>query len=163
MIKVTRDDDLNIHGRTIKRPTVIFDNDNYAMIKIGEYEEIEEYYKTMRKSLNNISKLNRKLSTMGLPALTKPLERSLELMELLNGGINNMKRLIKIISVLILIATVSMIAFFFKADKHISTSTLKLTESIISKQSKLEETFEISGYTLDNPIEYMQLMRQMKL
>jgi len=84
MIKVTRDDDLNIHGRIIKRPTVIFDNDNYAMLKIGEYEEIEEYYKTMRKSLNNIdySKLNRKLSTMGFPALTKPLERSLELIEL---------------------------------------------------------------------------------
>lgn len=62
-----------------------------------------------------------------------------------------MKKLIKIICVLILIATVSMIAFFSKSDKHISTSTLKLTESIISKQSKLEETFEISGYTLDNP------------
>lgn len=75
---------MNIHGMKIKRPTVIFDNDNYAMLKIGEYEEIKEYYKTMRKSLNNIdySKLNRKLSTMGLPALTKPLERSFELMEL---------------------------------------------------------------------------------
>lgn len=84
MIKVTRDDDLNIHGIKIKRPTVIFDNDNYAMLKIGEYEEIKEYYKTMRKSLKKIdySKLNRKLNTMGLPALTKPLERSLELMEL---------------------------------------------------------------------------------
>lgn len=62
-----------------------------------------------------------------------------------------MKKLIKITCVLILIATVSMIAFFFKADKHKSTSTLELTESIISKQSKLEEGFEISGYTLDNP------------
>ena len=62
-----------------------------------------------------------------------------------------MKKLIKIICVLILIATVSMIAFFYKADKHISTSTLELTESIISKQSKLEEDFEITGYTLDNP------------
>lgn len=62
-----------------------------------------------------------------------------------------MKKFIKIICVLILIATVSMIAFFSKANKHINTSTLELTESIISKQSKLEETFEISGYTLDNP------------
>lgn len=62
-----------------------------------------------------------------------------------------MKKFIKIICVLILIATVSMIAFFSKTDKHISTSTLELTESIISKQSKLEEDFEITGYTLDNP------------
>ena len=60
-----------------------------------------------------------------------------------------MKKFIKITCVLILIATVSMIAFF--SNKHKSTSTLELTESIISKQSKLEEGFEITGYTLDNP------------
>jgi len=52
---------------------------------------------------------------------------------------------------LLLIAFVSMITFFSKANKHINAGTLELTESIISKQIKLEEGFEIAGYTLDNP------------
>jgi len=65
---------VNVLGREIKRPTVVCDIDDYVVLKIGEYEEMDTYYKAIRKvfSSSNFKETNRLFNSIGLPKLSKP-------------------------------------------------------------------------------------------
>lgn len=73
-----------INGRKLERPAIVCDTDEYVVMKIGEYEDMQEFYKVARKALSSVNykELNNKLKLMRLPNLNKPLERSIELIEL---------------------------------------------------------------------------------
>lgn len=75
---------VNINGRELKRPAVVCDNDEYVVFKIGEYDEILEYYKFVRREYAKLDHkiINKSFEKLGLPSLDKPMERSIEIIEL---------------------------------------------------------------------------------
>lgn len=73
-----------MRGVKVKRPALVCDIDGYVIIKIGEYEDMLHYYKELRKVFNSLdyARLNRELTGLGLPKVTIPIERTIELIEL---------------------------------------------------------------------------------